>query len=102
MKFLEVMDRIAALEGARSDGEIADCLALTKQSYAGYKKRGTVPMNELIEYCIKYERSVDQILFGTDPPYVNKDVKKENIELKARLSEVKELLLITLGKEKGD
>jgi len=93
------MDRIARLEGARSDGEIADHLEQTKQSYAGYKKRGTVPLQEVIDYCIRNERSVDQVLFGTDPPYVNEDVKKENIELKARLTEVKQLLLEVIRKE---
>lgn len=99
MNFSKVMDRIARLEGARSDGEIADCLGQTKQSYAGYKKRGTVPLQEIIDYCIKNERSVDHVLFGTDPPYVNEDVKKENIELKARLKEVKQLLLEVIRKE---
>ena len=94
------MDRIASTEGARSDGEIADCLELTKQSYAGYKKRGNVPLQEIVDYCIKYERSVDQVLFGTDPPYTNEDVKKENIELKAKLSAVKKVLSEVIRKEK--
>ena len=99
MNFSEVMDRIALLEGARSDGEIADHFGMTKQSFAGYKKRGTVPLQEVIDYCIKNERSVDHVLFGTDPPYVNKDLEKENIELKARLKEVKQLLLEVIRKE---
>ena len=99
MDFKKVMDRIAALEGARSDQEIANCLEQTKQSFAGYKKRGTVPLQEVIDYCIKNERSVDHVLFGTDLPYVNKDLEKENIELKARLIEVKQLLLEVIRKE---
>lgn len=99
MNFLEVMDRIAALEGARSDQEIANCLGQTKQSFAGYKKRGTVPLQEVIDYCIKNERSVDHVLFGNDLPYVNKDLEKENIELKAKLAEVKQLLLEVIRKE---
>ena len=99
MNFSDVMDRIARLEGARSDGEIADYLGQTKQSFAGYKKRGTVPLQEVIDYCIKNERSVDHVLFGTDPPYVNRDIEKENIELKARLKEVKQLLLEVIRKE---
>ena len=99
MNFLEVMDRIAALEGARSDQEIANCLGQTKQSFAGYKKRGSVPLQEVIDYCIKNERSVDHVLFGADLPYVNKDLEKENIELKARLTEVKQLLLQVIRKE---
>mgnify|MGYP003113290880 FL=1 len=99
MDFTKVMDRIAALEGARSDQEIANCLGQTKQSFAGYKKRGSVPLQEVIDYCIKNERSVDHVLFGTDLPYVNKDLEKENIELKARLTEVKQLLLQVIRKE---
>ena len=99
MNFLEVMDRIATLEGARSDQEIANCLGQTKQSFAGYKKRGSVPLQEVIDYCIKNERSVDHVLFGADLPYVNKDLEKENIELKARLTEVKQLLLQVIRKE---
>ena len=99
MNFLEVMDRIALLEGARSDQEVANCLGQTKQSFAGYKKRGTIPLQEVIDYCIKNERSVDHVLFGTDLPYVNKDLEKENIELKARLTEVKQLLLEVIRKE---
>lgn len=93
------MDRISQLEGLRSDGEIADQLALSKQSYGGYKKRGSLPLQEIIDYCIRNERSVDQVLFGTDPPYVNRDIEKENIELKAKLTEVKQLLLEVIRKE---
>ena len=99
MDFTKVMDRIAALEGARSDQEIANNLGQTKQSYAGYKKRGTVPLQEVIDYCLNNERSVDHVLFGTDLPYVNKDLEKENIELKAKLTEVKQLLLEVIRKE---
>ena len=56
-------------------------------------------MQEVIDYCIKNERSVDLVLFGNDLPYVNKDLEKENIELKARLKEVKQLLLEVIRKE---
>jgi len=101
MEFSEIMGRIAHMEGLREDQEIAACLGLSKQSYAGYKRRGKPPLDEIVSYCIKKGRSVDQVLFGVDPPYANRDLLKENEILTEKFKTVENLLIISMkgGKE---
>ena len=96
MEFSEIMGRIAYMEGLREDQEIASCLGLSKQSYAGYKSRGTVPLVEIVSYCIKKGRSVDQVLFGTEPPYANRDLLEENKILTEKFKTVENLLIISM------
>ena len=96
------MGRVAYMEGLREDQEIAACLGLSKQSYAGYKSRGSVPLVEIVSYCIKKGRSVDQVLFGIDPPYANRDLLKENEILTEKFKTVENLLIISMGKGGGD
>jgi hypothetical protein len=102
MEFLEIMGRVAYMEGLREDQEIAACLGLSKQSYAGYKSRGSVPLVEIVSYCIKKGRSVDQVLFGVDPPYANRDLLEENKILTEKFKTVENLLIISMGKGGGD
>ena len=96
------MGRVAYMEGLREDQEIAACLGLSKQSYAGYKSRGSVPLDEIVSYCIKKGRSVDQVLFGVDPPYANRDLLEENKILTEKFKTVENLLIISMGKGGGD
>ena len=96
------MGRVAYMEGLREDQEIAACLGLSKQSYAGYKSRGSVPLVEIVCYCIKKGRSVDQVLFGVDPPYANRDLLEENKILTEKFKTVENLLIISMGKGGGD
>ena len=96
------MGRVAYMEGLREDQEIAACLGLSKQSYAGYKSRGSVPLDEIVSYCIKKGRSVDQVLFGIDPPYANRDLLEENKILTEKFKTVENLLIISMGKGGGD
>ena len=102
MEFSEIMGRVAYMEGLREDQEIAACLGLSKQSYAGYKSRGSVPLVEIVSYCIKKGRSVDQVLFGVDPPYANRDLLEENKILTEKFKPVENLLIISMGKGGGD
>ena len=96
------MGRVAYMEGLREDQEIAACLGLSKQSYAGYKSRGSVPLDEIVSYCIKKGRSVDQVLFGVDPPYANRDLLEENKILTEKFKTVENLLIISMGKGGSD
>ena len=102
MEFSEIMGRVAYMEGLREDQEIASCLGLSKQSYAGYKSRGSVPLVEIVSYCIKKGRSVDQVLFGVDPPYVDRNLLEENKILTEKFKPVENLLIISMGKGGGD
>ena len=102
MEVSEIMGRVAYMEGLREDQEIAACLGLSKQSYAGYKSRGSVPLVEIVSYCIKKGRSVDQVLFGVDPPYANRDLLEENKILTEKFKTVENLLIISMGKGGGD
>ena len=96
------MGRVAYMEGLREDQEIAACLGLSKQSYAGYKSRGSVPLVEIVSYCIKKGRSVEQVLFGVDPPYANRDLLEENKILTEKFKTVENLLIISMGKGGSD
>ena len=96
MDFKEIMERIAHMEGVHEDQEIAACLEMTKQSYAGYKRRGTLPLEEIVSYCIKKGKSGDQVLFGGDPPYANRNLLKENEILTEKFKTLENLLIISM------
>ena len=96
MEFKVVMKRIAHMEGVHEDQEIAACLQMTKQSYAGYKSRDRIPLEEIVSYCIKKKKSVDQVLFGIDPPNVDRDLLKENEILTEKFKTVESLLITSM------
>ena len=96
MEFSEIMGRIAYMEGFREDQEISACLGLSKQSYEGYKSRDRIPLEEIVSYCIKKKKSVDQVLFGIDPPNVDRDLLKENEILTEKFKTVESLLITSM------
>lgn len=66
----DVLDRVAALVGADSDARLATELGTTSQVIHGWRKRGTIPYEKLVEFAtrpdVRASVSLDYLLFGKD------------------------------------
>ncbi|HDZ3728611.1 TPA: helix-turn-helix domain-containing protein [Vibrio harveyi] len=49
-----------------SDQELADKLGVAKQTIATWKKRGKVPLDNIVDAAVNYRLSVDFLLFGIE------------------------------------
>tara|TARA_Y100000593_G_scaffold54333_1_gene101551 strand:- start:464 stop:769 length:306 start_codon:yes stop_codon:yes gene_type:complete len=97
----EIYDRFQRTIGIKRDDLIAKKLGITKQSLSGFKQRGSLPFEALMEYCEKHGIDANHILFGHDPgEKINEQLKIENERLKAKLEIVRELLVEAIGREK--
>ncbi len=64
---LNIVNRVKLLKGVSSEGEVASALGLSKTALSNYKKRGTIPYDNLFTFC-KIERvSFDWLLTGEGP-----------------------------------
>ena len=101
MEIKSVYSRIKQKLGVDRDDQIAKELGITKQSLSGFKQRGSLPFEALINYCEKQGICANHIFFGRDPgEKINEQLKIENERLKAKLEIVRELLVEAIGKEK--
>jgi len=97
----EIFDRFQRSIGIKRDDQVAKALGITKQSLSGFKQRGSLPFEALMDYCEKHGIDANHIFFGQDPEEkINKQLKIENERLKAKLEIVRELLVEAIGKEK--
>ena len=97
----EIFERFQRSIGIKRDDEVAKTLGITKQSLSGFKSRGSLPFEALLNYCEKQGICANHILFGQDPgDKINEQLKIENERLKAKLEIVRELLVEAIGKEK--
>lgn len=60
----QVLDRLKALEGLRSDVELAEPLATNRRNIAAWKERGTLPWDRLYDYCQRRQISLEWLLNG--------------------------------------
>ena len=97
----EIFDRFQRSIGIKRDDLIAKKLGITKQSLSGFKSRGSLPFEALLDYCEKHDIDTNFILYGHDPgEKINEQLKIENERLKAKLEIVRELLVEAIGKDK--
>ena len=94
MKNEEILERFQRTIGIKRNDLIAKELGITKQSLSGFKQRGSLPLEALIDYCEKHGFDLNHIIYGKDPvEAINQELRLENERLKARLEEVRELLM---------
>ena len=97
----EILDRFQRSIGVKRDDLIAKELGITKQSLSGFKQRGSLPFEALLDYCEKHDIDLNHIIYGQDPgDKINEQLKIENERLKAKLEIVRELLTEAIQKEK--
>ena len=97
----EILDRFQRSTGIKRDDQVAKALGITKQSLSGFKQRGSLPFEALMDYCEKQGICANFILFGRNPgEKINEQLKIENERLKAKLEIVRELLVEAIGKDK--
>jgi len=60
--FEECMHKIRYIERAKSDTEVAHALEMPISSFGTHKKKGAVPVEFLLRYCLKRDVSIDWLL----------------------------------------
>ncbi len=73
-----VLARIKQAEGARFDADIAKALGMDRRSLAGYKTRGTLPLEHLVQFAASKGYSLEWVLNGRGP---------QNVEALNRIAE---------------
>lgn len=66
----EVLDRLKALEGVRSDVDLAGPLATNRRNVSAWKERGTLPWDRLYDYCRRRQVSLEWLLNGRGATHV--------------------------------
>lgn len=72
-----IIDRIKAVEGLKFDNDVADALNMDRRTLSGYKQRGTIPYEPLIEFANIRGYSLDWLLHGVGQPESSNQVKDE-------------------------
>lgn len=65
--FEAVIERIKAVLGLRFDTEVAASLKMDRRTLAGYKSRGTLPYEALVEMAAEKGLSLEWLVFGRGP-----------------------------------
>lgn len=60
----EILDRIRSVAGISSDSALSRVLGAGRSSVATWKKRGTIPCMQLIEFANDHDLSLDWLFFG--------------------------------------
>lgn len=66
INYKETIDRLTKHSNAKSDADIARALEISPQALFTFKKRGKLPSDLLIKYCLKHQLSIDWLLTGED------------------------------------
>jgi transcriptional regulator with XRE-family HTH domain len=62
-----VIQRITEIVKAESDGDIAEALGVTPQTFSTWKRRKTIPYEKIALFALKKNVSLDYILLGRVP-----------------------------------
>ena len=79
-----VIDRLSRVAGVYSDVDLAEKIKVPYQTIASWKKRNSIPLQELMRFSTEYNVSIDWLLFG-----VTRNVSRED---RAELLAVREAL----------
>ena len=60
----QVLDRLKALEGVRSDVELAEPLETNRRNVSAWKERGALPWDRLYAYCERRQISLEWLING--------------------------------------
>jgi hypothetical protein len=64
LNYVEVMDRFKQKMGLKSDSDVCRLFDISTAALSDRKKRGAIPFDFIIEYCLKNGISTDYILTG--------------------------------------
>lgn len=97
-----VLERLARLTGAQSDAALAEALGTSRQVLSGWRKRGTIPYEKLIEFAQSSEAvSLNYLLWGEDPLSVEVPVKGNRISAQ-KLEVIGDALLDAVNQVKAE
>ena len=58
------------------DKDVAKALGISKESLSHFKKRGRVPLEQIVYFCAKRKISINWILFGQTPKLLEEETDK--------------------------
>lgn len=58
------------------DKDVADALSISKESLSHFKKKGTIPFEQIAKFCAKKEISINWVLFGQLPKSLVEETEK--------------------------
>lgn len=64
IKFIEIEERLKEYFNIKKDGEVAEKLGVTSSRYGNWKKRNTIPYEEIITLCEKENINMTEIITG--------------------------------------
>ena len=81
LDFKEIIKNIKKIENLKHDKEVANILGLKNDNFSQYKTRNTVPIKNIVEYCLTNNLSIDEVL-NVKINLKNKFLKNKNTEIK--------------------
>ena len=92
--FISIIDRIKNLKNLKTDSSVAECLNLNQSAFAERKRKGSIPYEELIAFCLKESVSIYWILTGDGQPLHIQGVKEPSVLYGSGLDdqEIKEIV----------
>jgi phage repressor protein C with HTH and peptisase S24 domain len=65
------------MEGKRVyDKDVAEALGISKESLSHFKKRNSVPLEQIVYFCAKRKISINWILFAQEPKSLEEDTNR--------------------------
>lgn len=96
-----VLERVARLIDARNDAALAEALGTSRQVLSGWRKRGTIPYEKLVEFAQGFKDvSLNYLLWGENPLMVEMPVKGNRISAQ-KLEVIGDALLDAVEKVKA-
>ena len=89
----EIISIIKEKNNLKSETQVAEILGMSQQVLSAYKKRGTIPYQEIIEYCHKESLSLDWLFTGVGETNLQPAEKEITLkDVKRTLDKIESLL----------
>ncbi|MDW7745862.1 helix-turn-helix domain-containing protein [Halomonas sp.] len=99
---IAVLDRLARLTGAQTDAALADVLGTSRQVLSGWRKRGTIPYEKLVEFAQSSEDvSLNYLLWGEEPRSIETPVEGNRVSAQ-KLEVIGDALLDAVNQVKAE
>ena len=71
LNFLEIIQRIKKILNVKSDKDVANSIGMNPNSFFNRKKRGTIPMTEIVLFANTHNVNLEWLINGNEPIYKN-------------------------------
>ncbi len=99
LNFSEILEKIKEIKGFKSDSDIALALNMSPQALFNYRKRGTIPAEQILTFCLNEDISSDWLLLGRASTPPSPAVDRITRWLKEHPDDAEAILKIIEGRE---